>query len=69
MKVMFEELPGAAGEIFLVGAAAEAVELAVVAPKPRGFVVTAKREEEFDALIPRHGVVGVVVEEEEGCGR
>ena len=54
-----------AGVVALVGSAAEVVGFAVVGEHPCGFVEAAEGEEELDALIPRDGVVGVVVEDEE----
>lgn len=63
-QVVVEILPGPAREIFGVGAAAEVVKLAIVAPKPGRFVIASQRKEQLDPLIPRHGVVGVVMEDQ-----
>ena len=60
-QVVVKKLPGAAGEIFRIGAAAQVVELAVVVPQPSGFVIATQRKKQLDALILWHGVVGVVV--------
>src|SRR5688572_5044683 len=67
LQEVVEELVHALGEVLLVGAAAETVQLVVVVEEVDLLAVAAQGEEELDGLRPWHDVVVVVVHDQERC--
>ena len=63
---MVEELVLVDGEMLLVVALTQAVRLAVVHGHVRLLAEATHGREELDALIPRHGIVFIVVDREIG---
>src|ERR1051326_4837880 len=59
---MVEVLLQTNGVVFLVGAIAQTVWLSIVIEQVDFLAEAAQREEELDALVPRHGVVTVILE-------
>ena len=68
LEVMVEELLQADGEVLGVAPLAEVVGLVVVFEQPGGMAEAAQGHEEFDALVPRHCTVVVVVHDKDGRG-